>query len=588
MGVRVVLPVLRAESLEERAVPDATDDAPVIPRIDGVMQAHLREVAARGREMGNREDVFAKIGDSNTAFPEYLTALGTPGYDPHAAGLGGRPELLATWAAYFRTPVEPSGANSFNRKSAAARTAWQSAQTRASAAAETDALRPAVAVVMVGTNDAGGPNDIPAFKAEVSALVQQLLDRGVIPVLSTIPDLLVNGGALADRPAAYNRAVLELGDQFDVPVWNFWNQIHPLPNSGLRDDDIHLSISPGGSGRFHPGDLAFGANVRNLTTLEVLAHVRRVVFADAPPDGFTPAAATDWEPLRPGQRVVAVGPDVGRGPEVRVYDAGTNRFLAALAAYEPEFRGGVRVAVADVDGDGVADVVTAPGPGGGPAAKVFSGRDGQLLRSWFAYEPEFRGGAYPAAGDVNADGFADVAVGAGTGGGPRVRIFSGADGSVLADFFAYEETFRGGVRVAVGGGKVVTGAGDGGGAAVRVFDPVTGELRASFFAGDPAQRGGVYVAAGDVTGDGLSDVVTGAGAGGGPQVQVFDGRTGERVSSEFAFDPSSRGGVRVAVSGGAVVAGTGLRPRAEVRPPAGDPFAPFGDDFRGGVFVGAG
>src|SRR5688572_12140387 len=231
MAVRVVPVVLRVEPLEDRAVPDAVDDAPVIPRIDGVMQAHLREVAARGRAAGLREDVFAKVGDSNTAFPEYLTAMGAPGYDPAAAGLADRPDLLATWAAYFRTPIDPSGANSFNRTSLAARTAWQSAQTRARVLAEADAVRPAAAVVMVGTNDAGGPNDIAAFKAEVAAVVQQLLDRGVIPVLSTIPDLLISGGALADRPAAYNRAVVALGEQFDVPVWNYWKQIHSLPNA---------------------------------------------------------------------------------------------------------------------------------------------------------------------------------------------------------------------------------------------------------------------------------------------------------------------------------------------------------------------
>jgi hypothetical protein len=580
---------LRVEPLEDRAVPDAADDAPVLPRIDGVMQAHLREVYARGQALGNRPDVFAKIGDSNTAFPEFLTDLGKPGYDAGANGLADRPDLVATWAAYFRTPVEPSGVNSFNRTSLAARTAWQSAQTRATSLAEVDAVRPAVAVVMVGTNDAGGPNDIPAFAAEVAALVTRLLDRGVIPVLSTIPDLLIQDGLLADRPAAYNRAILELGDRLNVPVWNFWKQTHPLPNAGLRDDDLHLSIAPAGPGRFLPGDLQYGANVRNRTTLEVLAHVRGVVFAGGLPDGYAVPAATDWVPVEPGRTVLAVGADVGGPPEVRVYEAGANRFLASLVPYEPTFLGGVRVAVGDVDGDGAADVVTAPGAGGGPLVKVFSGRDGRLLRSWYVYEPSFRGGAHPAVGDVDADGFADVAVGAGTGGGPRVTVYSGKDGAVLADFFAYEPTFRGGVRVAVAGGQVVTGAGDGGGSTVRAFDPRTGETKLSFFAGDPGLRGGVYVAAGDVTGDGVADVVTGAGAGGGPQVMVFDGRSGEAVTSEFAFDPGARTGVRVAVAGGAVVAGQGPLGRGEVRTlrGAGDPFAPF-DDFRGGVFVGAG
>ena len=43
----------------------------------------------------------------------------------------------------------------------------------------------------------------------------------------------------------------------------------------------------------------------------------------------------------------------------------------AIDAY-PGFTGGVRVAAGDVTGDGIPDIITAPGPGGGPHVKVFS------------------------------------------------------------------------------------------------------------------------------------------------------------------------------------------------------------------------
>src|SRR5262249_15235741 len=56
--------------------------------------------------------------------------------------------------------------------------------------------------------------------------------------------------------------------------------------------------------------------------------------------------------------------------------------------------------------------------------------------------------------------------------------------------------------------------------------------------------------AGDVTGDGVADIITGADAGGGPHVQVFDGVTGAAVRSFFPFDPAFTGGVRVAAGGG--------------------------------------
>jgi ligand-binding sensor domain-containing protein len=70
---------------------------------------------------------------------------------------------------------------------------------------------------------------------------------------------------------------------------------------------------------------------------------------------------------------------------------------------------------------------------------------------------------------------------------------------------------------------------------------------AGFYAYDPAFSDGVFVAAGDVTGDGIAELITGAGPGGGPHVRVWSltpvGLV--EVSSFFAYDPAFRGGVRV-------------------------------------------
>src|SRR5439155_27166985 len=126
------------------------------------------------------------------------------------------------------------------------------------------------------------------------------------------------------------------------------------------------------------------------------------------------------------------GAGVGGAPTVRVFDFATGAEKFNFLAYTANFAGGVRVATGDVNGDGVPDIITAPGAGGGPHIKVFDGATGQLITQFMAYTPSFAGGVYVAAGDVNGDGKADIITGAGAGGGPHVKVFDGTTGQPIA------------------------------------------------------------------------------------------------------------------------------------------------------------
>jgi hypothetical protein len=263
---------------------------------------------------------------------------------------------------------------------------------------------------------------------------------------------------------------------------------------------------------------------------------------------------------------IITAPGPGGGPLVKVFSGKDLTLLRAFNAYDPALKTGLYVAAGDVNQDGFADIVTAPDQGGGPLVKVFSGKDGSLLSAFNAYDPNFVGGVRVAVGDTNGDGFADIITGPGFGGGPLLHVFSGRDASLLLSFNAYAAAFQGGIFVAAGDldgdGKadLLTGTGVGGGPLVNGFNGASGTLWFSFNAYSPTvtasgvrevydnaglNLSGVRVALGDINGDGKADVITGVGPGLPTEVKVFDAVSLAVVDDFFAHNPAYLGGVFV-------------------------------------------
>ena len=170
----------------------------------------------------------------------------------------------------------------------------------------------------------------------------------------------------------------------------------------------------------------------------------------------------------------------------------------------------------------------------------------------------YTGALRVAEADFTGDGVADLIVGTGPGTPSRLEVLDGVTRAVLFAADPFEAAFTGGIFVAAGD---VTGDGvpdlvvtpdEGGGPRVDVYSGAGFVKFATFFGiDDPAFRGGARAAVGDLNGDGVADLIVSAGFGGGPRVAVFDGTslggTPRRLVADFfAFEPSVRNGVYVA------------------------------------------
>jgi len=274
--------------------------------------------------------------------------------------------------------------------------------------------------------------------------------------------------------------------------------------------------------------------------------------------------------------IYGIGP--GGGSVLRVISGATGQDLVPpMFTFEISFAGGIFVAAGDIDGDGDDEIAVAPDVGGGGRIHIFSFENGMLVQrdNFFGIEDEnFRGGARIAIGDINGDGRGDLVVGAGFGGGPRIAVFNGqgllqgqtTPPKLLPDFFAFPGpdaiTLRDGVYVSAkdmdGDGKAdfLFGGGPGGGPRVFILrgpdvlnnvDAAQSNPLANFFvANDSTSRGGIRVTAKDVDADGKFDLIVGSGEKLPARVRTYGGpfpQPGMEPSLRQDFDPFGTGSV---------------------------------------------
>jgi predicted outer membrane repeat protein len=257
-----------------------------------------------------------------------------------------------------------------------------------------------------------------------------------------------------------------------------------------------------------------------------------------------------------GDPETALGSAAGVVGTVQLRDDETNQTTLNFQPYDATFKGGVRVATGylpDKDGVPTQVIVTAPASGMAPLIKVFDAFSGNLIRTITGAATLGSKGVSLAVGDVTGDGLDDVVVGSGPGVKSLVVVYDGATGKALKSLAPFAATFPGGINVAVGDttgdgtDEIVVGAGSGAAApGVAVLSFATGKQLTGWGLDATKFTGGVNVAVVDRNGDGYGDVVA-AQAAGGSRITIFDGRGPRTPLAVFnAYYASYVGGVNIA------------------------------------------
>ncbi|HVU14985.1 MAG TPA: GDSL-type esterase/lipase family protein, partial [Phototrophicaceae bacterium] len=241
-----------------------------------------RNIYLSGQSTGNQRNVFATVGDSLTDSQYFLRPLAN-GYN-----LRGYGSLLPV--IQFFSGGNALGGNPFTSGSISAHAGWGEVSVldpgsadhgrcnsgETPVACEMRVVKPAVAVILIGTNDSPAfPPDV--FGSRLKQIVDTCIQYNVVPILSTIPPR----AQYNDNVIAYNQVITQMASSYGIPLTDLYSAMVNLPNHGYGDDGIHPSVPPGGISAvvdFTPDNLQYGATVRNLTVLQVLDTVWKQVL----------------------------------------------------------------------------------------------------------------------------------------------------------------------------------------------------------------------------------------------------------------------------------------------------------------------
>lgn len=242
---------------------DAWMQMPAVPT--GVSDA-MRAVYQRGLALGNDPTHFSVIGDCQNVSSYFLSVFDKPG----EYSLGEQYAYLQPTIDYYQ--------GSFSRVSVAVKGGFNAAAVISPLRADPNICnagespldcelrlwRPSVVIVSMETWWSQKPEE--EYAKYMRRVLDRIIETGAVPIIATKADNLEGDHAI-------NATIAQLAYEYDIPLWNFWAAVQPLPNHGLSPDGFHLTFAR----NFFddPVRMKSAWPWRNLTALQTLDVVRK-------------------------------------------------------------------------------------------------------------------------------------------------------------------------------------------------------------------------------------------------------------------------------------------------------------------------
>jgi len=236
---------------------------PAVPT--GVSQA-MKDVYRFGLEQGTDATHFSVIGDCQNVSSYFLSIF----ENPDEYSLGDEYAYLQPTIDYYQ--------GSYSRVSVAVKGGFNAAAVISPLRADKEVCnpnespldcelriwRPSVVIVSMETWWSQKPEQ--EYEKYMRKVLDRIIETGAVPIIATKADNLEGDNAI-------NSTVAKLAYEYDIPMWNFWAAVQPIPDHGLSDDGFHLTFAR----NFFddPKRMENAWPWRNLTALQTLDVVRK-------------------------------------------------------------------------------------------------------------------------------------------------------------------------------------------------------------------------------------------------------------------------------------------------------------------------